>query len=69
MNCNEAVEFHWKSQEPLFRRKSLSGNWKTNVGQSILEEVPVQDKYRIWIDQVNRNKTSGYFQSSCRKNI
>jgi len=34
-------------------RKSLSGNWKTNVGQSILEEVPVQDKYRIWIDQVS----------------
>ena len=24
------------------RRKSLTGNWKTNVGQSLLEEVPVQ---------------------------
>ena len=36
----------------LFRRKSLSGNWKTNVGQSILEEVPVQEKYKGWIDQV-----------------
>ena len=35
------------------RRKSLSGNWKTSVGQSILEEVPVQDKYRLWIDQVD----------------
>jgi hypothetical protein len=35
------------------RRKSLSGNWKTSVGQSILEEVPVQDKYRLWIDQVS----------------
>ena len=34
------------------RRKSLSGNWKTNVGQSILEEVPVQEKYKGWIDQV-----------------
>ena len=41
------------------RRKSLSGNWKTSVGQSILEEVPVQDKYRLWIDQVNRSKKSG----------
>ena len=28
--------------ENFSRRKSLTGNWKTNVGQSILEEVPVQ---------------------------
>jgi len=35
------------------RRKSLSGNWKTSAGQSILVEVPVQDKYRLWIDQVS----------------
>lgn len=34
-------------------RKSLSGNWKTNVGQSILEEVQVQEKYKLWIDQVS----------------
>ena len=43
------------------RRKSLSGNWKTSVGQSILEEVPVQDKYRLWIDQVNSGKKTGTF--------
>eukprot|EP00090_Calanus_glacialis_P019464 TRINITY_DN2990_c0_g1_i6.p1 TRINITY_DN2990_c0_g1~~TRINITY_DN2990_c0_g1_i6.p1 ORF type:complete len:294 (+),score=91.46 TRINITY_DN2990_c0_g1_i6:755-1636(+) len=35
------------------RRKSLSGNWKTNLEQSVLEEVPVQDKYKKWIDQVS----------------
>jgi len=35
-------------------RKSLTGNWKTNVGQSILEEVPVQDKHKAWIDQVSQ---------------
>ncbi len=34
------------------RRKSLSGQWKTNLGQSILEEVPVIDRYRSWIDAV-----------------
>ena len=34
------------------RRKSLSGQWKTNMGQSILEEIPVNDKYRSWIDAV-----------------
>jgi len=35
------------------RRKSVSGNWKTNLEQSVLEEVPVQDKYKLWIDQVS----------------
>jgi len=34
-------------------RKSLSGQWKTNMGQSILEEIPVNDKYRSWIDAVS----------------
>jgi len=34
-------------------RKSLVGNWKTSLGQCILEEVPVQEKYRIWIDEVS----------------
>ena len=36
------------------RRKSLTGNWKTNVGQSILEEVPIQDRHKIWIDAVSQ---------------
>ena len=34
------------------RRKSLSGNWKTNLEQSVLEEVPVEDRYKQWIDKV-----------------
>jgi hypothetical protein len=36
----------------IFRRKSLSGNWKTNIGQSILEEIPITDKHKMWIDAV-----------------
>ena len=36
------------------RRKSLTGNWKTNVGQAILEEVPVQARHRAWIDLVSQ---------------
>ena len=35
-----------------FRRKSLSGNWKTNIGQSLLEEVPVSGHHKQWIDEV-----------------
>jgi len=35
------------------RRKSLSGNWKTNLEQSVLEEVPVEDRYKQWIDKVS----------------
>jgi len=34
-------------------RKSLSDGWKTNVGESEIQEVPVQDKYKVWIDEVS----------------
>jgi len=34
-------------------RKSLTGNWKTNVGQSILEEIPIQDHHKSWINLVS----------------
>ncbi len=29
-------------------RKSLCGSWKTNIGQSLLEEIPVTDRYKLW---------------------
>ena len=41
-----------------FRRKSLSGNWKTNIGQSLLEEVPVSGHHKQWIDEVICKDTS-----------
>ena len=34
------------------RRPSISGNWKTNSNQIVVEEVPVLDRYKLWIDQV-----------------
>eukprot|EP00095_Tigriopus_kingsejongensis_P006849 maker-scaffold176_size284796-snap-gene-0.12 protein:Tk06849 transcript:maker-scaffold176_size284796-snap-gene-0.12-mRNA-1 annotation:"synapsin-like isoform x1" len=34
-------------------RKSLSGNWKTNMGQSILEEIAVSAQYKAWIDALS----------------
>lgn len=36
-----------------FRRKSISGNWKTNLGSAMLEQTPMTDKYRGWIEAVS----------------
>ena len=32
----------------------MTRNWKTNVGQSILEEVPVQEHHKTWINAVSQ---------------
>lgn len=39
--------FNW-----IRRRKSISGNWKANVGSSVLEQVPVTERYKKWLDEV-----------------
>lgn len=35
------------------RRKSISGNWKANIGSAMLEQVPVTEKHRKWLDEVS----------------
>ncbi|XP_074603149.1 synapsin [Brevipalpus obovatus] len=36
-----------------FMRKSISGNWKANVGSSLIEQCPVTERYKRWIDEVS----------------
>ncbi|XP_074111099.1 synapsin isoform X2 [Cotesia typhae] len=35
-----------------FMRKSISGNWKSNVGSAMLEQLAVTERHRSWIDSV-----------------
>merc|ERR1719453_2920446 len=31
-----------------FRRRDIAGEWKTNTGTSIVEEVPCEERWRAW---------------------
>lgn len=34
-----------------FRRIGISGEWKTNTGTSLMEEVPVEECWKVWADK------------------
>lgn len=31
----------------------MTGNWKTNQGSAMLEQLPITEKYKNWIDEVS----------------
>ena len=31
----------------------MSGNWKANIGSALLEQVPVSEKLKKWIDDIS----------------
>lgn len=48
LNLNKIFSFLFFS---FSRRKSVSHNWKSNVGSSLIEQCPVNERYKRWIDE------------------
>ena len=44
---------HHDPDPRFYRRKSISGSWKANIGSSVLEQIPITDRYKKWLDEVS----------------
>jgi len=38
----------------VFKRVSVSGEWKTNTGTSFIEEIKITERYKLWADECSK---------------
>lgn len=38
----------------VYRRTAVSGNWKTNTGCTIIDEVELTSEYKLWVDEASK---------------
>jgi len=37
-----------------FKRVGVSGSWKTNTGTAMLENIPTEDRYKLWAELASK---------------